>query len=165
MRPPKLDRTQIHAWTASLSLEDDAVEDSYLILSDDERARADRFQAPCARSRFVAARAFLRRLLSTYLRTDPASLDIGYGPHGKPHLADGSGISFNLSHAEDTAAVAIALQREVGVDIEATNQDVDFDGVARHAFSPAECRVLAALAPAGRNWSVAHMSASVTPLE
>ena len=133
------------------AVERDRVESCYAILSDRRAGCAQtdfgsRMPAGASSSR----RAFLRRLLSAYLQTDPVSVAIGYGAHGKPCLANGSEISFNLSHAEDTATVAIALQREVGVDIEAVTHDVDIDAVARQAFSPTEIKALASLAPAAR---------------
>ena len=150
MQPPKLDRTRIHVWSASLAVERNCVESCYAILTSDERLRADRFRVAHARRRFIVARAFLRRTLSVYLQTDPASLDVVYRPLGKPYLANESEIRFNLSHADDKATMAVASQREVGVDIEAVARDVDIDAVAREAFSPPELRALNSLAPAAR---------------
>lgn len=150
MMPPALDRTCIHLWTASLSADSTDSERRCAILSDDERARADRFRVAHARRRFIVCRAFLRQLLANYLRADPASLVFRYGAHGKPHLAASSGIHFNLSHADDVAMIAIAWQREVGIDIEKSTDDVDLDRVADRTFSPLENRALAALALHGR---------------
>lgn len=150
MRPPLLDRKQIHVWTISLTVDGDAERIPHPILSDGEQRRADRFLTAQGRSRYIVARAFLRRLLSTYLGRDPASLTINHGTHGKPCLEDARGIRFNLSHAGDTAMVAVALQREVGVDIEAVTRDVEIDGVARQSFSVAERGVLASLTPGTR---------------
>lgn len=147
---PVLDRTAVHVWTASLGATDHAVERLAGILSADERARADRFLTPGLRGRFVVARALMRRVLAAYVRADPASLPIGYGRRGKPRLHDGSGVCFNLSHADEFCLLAVARQREVGVDIEAINRDLDCEGVARLAFSPEECEALAVLPPAAR---------------
>lgn len=152
MTLPELDRTRIHVWTGSLALDAARIDECCAILAGDERARADRVQVSQARRRFIVARVLLRRLLSRYLQTDPASIAIAYGPHGKPRVANESGIHFNLSHAEDSVVVAIALQREVGIDIEAVSRNVDVDGVAEQAFSPVELHALASLsAPARRD--------------
>ena len=150
MEAPPLDRMQVHVWTVSLAAERAALAEFSTILTTDERARADRFRTPELRRRFTVARAILRRLLSTYLRVDAFALHLGYGAHGKPYVASGSGLCFNLSHAEDLAMYAFAWGRDVGIDIEATARDVDIEGVARHAFSPVECKGLTALPPEAR---------------
>jgi 4'-phosphopantetheinyl transferase len=160
IQPPALERTQIHVWTISLLLESDDVEPYRAILSSDECARADRFQSARDRRRFVVARSLLRRLLAAYLRTKPASIRFAYGTYGKPCLIDGSGLQFNLSHARDVALVALALQREVGVDIEdidAVPGDADIQGVARAAFSTAEREALAALSMRARRDAFARI--------
>ncbi len=112
-------------------------------LATDERARADRFATPQLRHRYVTSRGTLRRLLSRYLSIDARDIVFAYGSHGKPFLASTPTLHFNVSHADDMAIYAIASGSEVGVDIEATTRAVDVDGIARTAFSPAECDALA----------------------
>jgi len=140
----------VHVWRVSLSAESRALRQCRALLSDDERARADRFVVAGDRERFTVARGSLRRLLASYIAVAADALSFAYGAHGKPSLAGKSGLRFNLSHAADSAMIAIAVQREVGIDIEATMRDVDVDGVARKTFSSDECVRLAALAPAER---------------
>ena len=67
-------------------------------------------------------------------------------PRGKPYLAhDGVDLRFNLSHSEDTALLAVARAREVGIDVEENRPGRDWLGIARRFFSPAEAAVLAEL--------------------
>ena len=150
MQSPPLDSGEIHVWTATLTADGEALTHHRALLADDERARADRFLPSRVRERFIVARAILRRLLSVYVRSDPSALRFGYADNGKPYLAHGSGLCFNLSHAEDTAVIAITSQREIGIDIEATTREVDVLGVARKVFSPDEIARLTALAPEER---------------
>jgi len=150
MEAPALDSMQVHVWTVSLESASEALPDLCLELTSDERARADRFATPQLRRRFIVARVFLRRLLTAYAPVHPSGLRIGYGSNGKPCLVDAPELRFNVSHADDTAMYAIASEREVGIDIEATMRNVDVDAVAGHAFSASECEVLAALAPDAR---------------
>lgn len=150
MQSPPLDPDEIHVWTVTLALGGEALAQHRGLLSDEEKARADRFLLPRVCERFTVARAILRRLLAMYVDSDPAALRFGYAAHGKPYLAHPSGLCFNLSHTEDTAVIAIASQREIGIDIEATRREVDVLGVARRVFSPDEIARLTTLAPEER---------------
>lgn len=148
MQSRSLDSGAIHVWTATLASREEALAQHRALLSEEEKARADRFIPPRARERFTVARAILRRLLAMYAGRDPAALRFGYAVHGKPYLTAGPGLCFNLSHAEDMAMIAVAWQREIGIDIEATTRDVDIPGVARKVLSPDEIARLTALSAA-----------------
>lgn len=79
----------------------------------------------------------------------PAELRFEYGDNGKPRLClDGPVPHFNLSHAEDQAALAVCWGAEVGVDIEKI-RPVERD-VAGSFFSAAEIAALEALP--GEQW-------------
>jgi 4'-phosphopantetheinyl transferase len=110
-------------------------------LSDDERARAERFVLERHRRRFVAARGTLRELLARELGERPRALRFEYGPHGKPRLR-GAELGFNASHSQDLALYALARGRELGVDVEALREDVDHAAIAARFFSPSEREAL-----------------------
>ncbi len=133
---------------ANLALSDDHLADAGDVLSADERARAERFRAPAARRRFIAARAFLRRELGAALGRPPRDIVLQTNAHGKPALAD-SAVQFNISHSEDLAALAIAPDRPVGIDIEG-RRDVH-DGVAKKILSGDEYAAWSHGAPQTRN--------------
>ena len=59
-----------------------------------------------------------------------------FGPNGKPFLADHPDIHFNLSHCP-RAALCVLSGEEVGCDIEAVPDTLDWD-VCRHCFNEAE---------------------------
>src|SRR5437868_249524 len=71
-------------------------------LSDEERARADRFQSSRDGARFRIAHGQVRVILARYANRDPASLLFDYDENGKPSLR-GSAIHFNLSHCDAIA--------------------------------------------------------------
>lgn len=122
-------------------------------LSGDERTRGDRFVFPEHRRRHLCARAVLRDVLSRYLTRSAAELEFVIGAQGKPRFEHGEeepDIRFNLSHSEEWAAVAVALGREVGVDIERAHPRVDVVRVARRSFTPQESAAVERAAPAGR---------------
>jgi len=122
-------------------------------LSDEERQRACRLRFARHRRRYIVARGLLRQLLASRLGTQPRSVELSYGAHGKPRLAPGSAredLRFNVSHCRDIALFAFCRGREVGVDVEAVVPMQDADAVARHFFSRAELLAYRALPPRER---------------
>ena len=110
-------------------------------LSNDERARAERFRCTLDRTRWVAYRVALRRILAAYLHVGPAEIVYAAGRNGKPHVARPlSPIAFNGSHSGDVALVAVASGFEVGIDVEVIRAPDDAEAVGRRFFSRAKLR-------------------------
>lgn len=97
--------------------------------------------------RYKNVRAILRLVLARYLLDAPHSLQFRFGPHGKPYIPD-CGISFNISHSNDTLVIAVARNVEVGIDIEVVRKVADLQAVAMHFFEPSEIRLLENIDPA-----------------
>lgn len=111
--------SDVHVWRVELSRLGPRLPRLWDCLAADERVRAERFHRVRDRDRFVAGRGALRVLLASYCDTRPELLRFGYGPQGKPGLADAeSPLRFNVAHSGDLAIIAVAHGREVGVDIE-----------------------------------------------
>jgi 4'-phosphopantetheinyl transferase len=110
------------------------------ILSADETARAARFVRPHDQRRFVLGRAALRGLLGAALAIAPRDVPITVNAHGKPSVA-GAPLSFNLSHSQDWALLAIGPPVDLGIDIEAIAPAQP--GLAERFFAPAEAAALA----------------------
>ncbi|HVD87034.1 MAG TPA: 4'-phosphopantetheinyl transferase superfamily protein [Solirubrobacterales bacterium] len=149
---PRVIAGEVHLWLADLEAPGWPPAS---MLPPDERERARRMRAPRARDRWVAARWALRRVLGLYLDRDPADVRLSLAEHGKPELAGERSLRFNLSHTGPRALVAVALDREVGVDIEAVDPERDVAGLARFAFSPEEAAALQAV-PAPRRPAAFH---------
>ena len=86
------------------------------LLSDRERARADRFVYDRHRRRYTVAQVHLRRALGRLVGTRPERIRFSHGKHGKPYLGDGP--SFNQSHCGERIMIAVANEGRLGVDIE-----------------------------------------------
>jgi 4'-phosphopantetheinyl transferase len=113
---------------------------------------ADRFVFAEDTARFTTSRAFLRLILAGYLQVDPGDISLGKGDHGKPRLEAGPGRApwqFNVSHSGSYGLVAVALGREVGVDIEWTGRGTEYLDLARRVCTPGEIRQLERLPAAG----------------
>ena len=129
-----LGEAEVHVWRASLC---GGWERDWNILSQDEKARAERFQFERDKRRFVLCRATLRRLLAEYAGVAADDAPLVYGPFGKPSLPASYGLEFNLSHSLDLGIFAFA-RHAVGVDIEA-NRPVRYAlKVAESFFAPSE---------------------------
>jgi len=115
------------------------------ILDRDERERADRFRFEWDRRDFIAAHALLRHMLAFHLGRPAAAWQFAANGFGKPAIAEGlrvPDIDFNLSHARDLVAAAVALHAAVGIDAEKIDPaKADFD-VAQRYFAPAEIEIL-----------------------
>jgi 4'-phosphopantetheinyl transferase len=98
-----------------------------------------RGEDPVERKRALKRRAHqaLDQLLGQYLGVEPASLEFGTEPNGKPFLAGGE-LSFNLSHSGELGLVAVARALPVGVDVEHVREFRDSDRLARRICSPRE---------------------------
>jgi 4'-phosphopantetheinyl transferase len=139
---------EVHVW--KIYLKAPGLCDKREILANDERVRASRFRFHTDSDRFIAARYSLRTILARYLRTQPAEVEFGLNPFGKPYLTSGHdklGLRFNLSHSHDMALLAVARNRDVGVDVEFRRADFATDEVARRFFSRTERNQLGAIAP------------------
>jgi 4'-phosphopantetheinyl transferase len=135
----------VHVYRLGLDPPDDVLDHLGRWLAPDEAARAERFVFDVHRRRFTAGRAALRGLLARQLRTSPATLRFAYAESGKPRLAEPrNALHFNVSHSQDQALIALASDRELGVDVEAARASVDHAAIARRFFAPAELSALLA---------------------
>jgi 4'-phosphopantetheinyl transferase len=155
-RPPDLPPGEVHVWrTATLSRggPDDAV-----LLSPEERMRAERIRRSDERARFIAGRAIVRRVLGAYVSTSPAALVFHYGRFGKPFLAEahGGGFRFSVTHAGDLLMLAITHGRDVGVDVERLRAVRRHERIAHRHFSAGVCAVLDAIDPPRRALGFLH---------
>ena len=115
-------------------------------VSPDEIARADRLRDSGKRDSFIAGRGLLREILGGYLGIKVEDLGFAAGEHGKPYLtghnASNERLYFNLSHSGALFILAVAADREVGIDAEQLRDDTPFADMARFVCSPHEQKEL-----------------------
>lgn len=132
----RLPSTEIEVWQARLDLPAGEITRYKNILSRDEIQRADRFHFEHDRRRFAVARGILRQLLGRRLNISPAKITFEYMKHGKPRVRDtATQLHFNVSHSWERALYALSENSQMGVDIEYTNRDIDYLGVAKRLFT------------------------------
>jgi 4'-phosphopantetheinyl transferase len=151
--PLLLPVTEAHVWYA---FTDEIVDPEQLaryraVLSAEEVARMERFHFDRHRHSFLVSHALVRAVLSLYADVPPASWTFAIGPNGKPEIAAPAvPLRFNLSHTQGLAAVIVARQRDVGVDVENVARRAIGLALAERYFAPAEVAALRALSEAQR---------------
>lgn len=137
----------VHVWRIGLARDASA----YLpVLSHDERDRARKFHFDAHRDAFVVAHGMVRTILGAYAGVAPRELSFVTTGQGKPSLVGANGVRFNLSHSGALALLAIAHDREVGVDVERWDTSVEHLALAEYCFSPLEQTSLRALGDTDR---------------
>lgn len=110
------------------------------LLSTHEIIKVGNFSSPILKERHVISHGILRVLLSFYCQISPKAILFEYNCYGKPYLLNKPRVQFNLSHSQDFAAYVIALEHEVGIDIEWQNSSINIDGLAEQVLSPFEMK-------------------------
>ena len=144
----------IHVWRAIVDVPFARLQVYQETLSPDEQARAQRFKLSQHQRRFTAARGILRHILARYLRTSPRDIRFQSGPFGKPFLQDlvDHPLHFNLAHSQHLAVYAVSHDLEVGIDLEADRNSLDYARLAERICNPDELMTFRKLPP-GRTTS------------
>jgi 4'-phosphopantetheinyl transferase len=129
----------VEVWLISTDVSHSALAEFEALLDGDERERASTLLYPARRRQFIAAHGAVRVILGRHMDVPPESLRWRRGPHGKPELA-GPGPQVSLSKSGSFAALAIAADRRVGVDIQRLLDDLDVTRMARRFYPPEEAR-------------------------
>ena len=145
---PLLSPHDVHIWfRRTASLDDAAIAAAASVLSDEERAQYGRFHFARDARDYAAAHALLRHTLSRHGGRAPEGWRFDKTANGKPFLIDAGDFqaSFSLSHTRGCVACAVTTGRDVGVDVECVDRDVNTADIAARFFAPAEAAHLAQL--------------------
>ena len=133
---------EVHVWPVSLIGSEDSRERLATLLTDEEKARAQRYYFERDRKAFVFSRGQMRHLLALYCAVDGAALRFVAGASGKPALAPdqpfANVISFNFTHSAGRALLAVSDGRELGVDLECHDRKTDVLALAERYFFGSE---------------------------
>jgi len=128
---------------------------SRLLASEAPRYRA--YRSPGPRRRFAASRLLLKHAAGVVLGTDPARLELGREPNGRPYLRGCRHLEISLSHSGDLVAVGLSLLGPVGVDVEASARRVYGSGLEEEALTGHERAALGRLPEEERNAAVIRL--------
>lgn len=144
-----LEKNQVHVWRIQLDLSETKMSKVAKFLSVQEREKAGRFYFSRDRKRYIATHGALRKVLSLYVKEQPALLKFHTNTYGKPHLAQVAEEmvvpQFNVSHSHDMALFAIVRDGMVGIDVEKIKPDFATMEIAERFFSRSEINELRSL--------------------
>jgi 4'-phosphopantetheinyl transferase len=133
-----------HVWSVRL----DSVVDGMLARpTAGERARAARFHSAEIAKRYLRAHGALRAILR---RLTDVRLDFAITEKGKPYLPAAPELRFSLSRSHHVALVAVALDTDVGADVERVRPLPEYAAVAHRFFPPSEYAALSGSPPEKR---------------
>lgn len=110
------------------------------LLSAKEIERANRFIHESDQKRFRYCHGLLRHLLSLYTLIPAEEMTFIENSYGKPSLLNHP-LQFNLSHAQHHLLFGFCLNAEIGVDIEETDRQSDYNLLSSHVFSELERKI------------------------
>lgn len=136
---------EVEVWLIACDQPPNVVAGLTALLDEDERARAALRSLAGHRDRYAVAHGAARMIIGYQLGVEPSQISWRYGPNGKPELAGGPDDppQVNLSHSGPLAALALAHNRPVGVDVQEFPPGLDPVRFARRYFPPDEARFVA----------------------
>jgi 4'-phosphopantetheinyl transferase len=137
----KLGKNSVHVWTVSFRKDGCDITQFLQYLSADEIMKAERFRFEKDKKRFMTMRSVLRNILCSYLEIGAADIEFCYNQFGKPFISETinpRNISFNASSSHGVALIAIALEKDIGIDIEYISRDCEHVEIASEFFSDRE---------------------------
>ncbi|MET8542961.1 4'-phosphopantetheinyl transferase superfamily protein [Kitasatospora sp. NPDC004799] len=93
---------------------------------------------PDVRRRYAASRELLKRAVGAVLDGDPNSVELVYGPTGRPYLRGHDRVDVSLSLSEDLLLVGLTTRGLIGVDVERADRPLYLRGLDRHLCTPYE---------------------------
>ena len=151
-----IDAHEVHVWHLRADrLTDSAVRHAlFAILATEEQDRMARFRHEQDRTLFLLSRGLMRSVLASYLGCRCREVRFAANDFGKPILhpegppaanALGLPLYFNLTHSRGVAALAVSRGREVGIDVEQRERQLEFLALAERFFSVEEACYLRGL--------------------
>lgn len=118
------------------------------IINAEEQDRAARFHFARHKRRFTCAHAYLRIILSRYLKNkNPQALEFSENKYGKPQIiANNHNLQFNLSHSGEFAVLAVGQNFPLGVDLEVFSGR-EYLNLGGYMFSEKEQQALKKIPP------------------
>lgn len=144
----------VDVWRVALDVPPDRLRELTDSLDEHERRLWARMRV--GGDRWAAARGVRRAVLASYCGVTPASLRFDADALGKPRVLGDPALCFNVSTREGWTVIAVAMDREVGVDLEWEGAVRDEVYLAAQFLSPSDQTAITFARPALRRRVFAH---------
>jgi len=138
---------RIRVWIIDTDIAPDTAESYERLLDEGEFAHAADFLRDRDRHRYLVAHGARRVILGGELGVEPQSLTFAPDANGKPALSPSGGGAhvphISLAHDGALALLAVAANREVGVDVRQLAEGLDPVVMSERYFLPFEARYVA----------------------
>ncbi len=138
-----LGKQRVDLWLADTgAIDDPELLKAYeQLMNEDERQRHQRFVFAKDRHTHLVTRALVRTVLSRYAPVEPDRWQFEVNAYGRPEIAEPQaryGLKFNLSHTAGLVACVVAIDRQVGVDVECIDKQRATLTIAKSVFAAPE---------------------------
>lgn len=130
----KFHNHQINLWYACIDSFTKDVFHLSELLNEEELRKANCIKSIKDRNNCIITLVLLKKLLGYYLDKLPSEIILSYTKYNKPYLKH-CDLKFNLSHSGNLLLIGVALNYDIGVDVEKTEYFPEMDGVAKNFFS------------------------------
>ena len=117
---------------------------SHQVLTGDDWKSFARLASSVGRRGAIASRVLLRLSLSQAVerKISPAAWEFRRTSYGRPTLAEGfPDVYFSVSHTDDLALVAVSTTRNLGIDVEPIDQELDANVIKNFCHSKESARL------------------------
>jgi len=129
----------LHVWHLDLSLEAHQIETAMSLLSDIQLDKYHRRSTSDLKHQYIAGRYYLMTLLGAYTNQAPEEVLLSYSRLNKPSLSNEDlDIEFNFTDTDGQGMFAFSRSRQVGVDIERLDREINFEAIAERRFTEQE---------------------------
>lgn len=137
---------EIHIWRNHRAGKEGRISSYLPYLSLFEQQKAKTFHYEKDREDFILGRGILRKLLGQYLGVRAKDVDIRNNLYGKPCVYEAPiPLEFSVSQSGNEQVFVFTLGRQIGIDIEYIDDQVDFWMLAQEYFSKSEWNQLLGL--------------------
>ena len=141
----RLENFHVHVWRVLLPKLKPYEDQLESVISDEERAWAQRFRLQDIRSSFILRRGFLRTLIQNYTGIRADRVEFCHSAWGKPELLKSEEVGsfqFNTAHSRDSMILAFGKDLSVGVDLEYVDKNYPVIKIATRFYTPKESAAL-----------------------
>lgn len=126
-------------YTCSLNIQREQIPVLFQYLTPKERDIANAYKTRVLTENYVISHSILRQILSHHTNMSVHEIEFIFGEYGKPYIKNNSQhIQFNMSHSKDMLCIVVTKDKEIGVDIEFKNSDLDIEELQHLVLSVRE---------------------------